>query len=71
MGIAIHQSKALFKAYHRLAENSKFIKGLVQNLHKTGSRTLVYTMIWFYPDNIESGGKFWLRNIKIRNKPTE
>jgi len=22
-------------------------------------------MIWFYPDNIESGGKCGLRNIKI------
>ena len=28
-------------------------------------------MIWFYPDNIESGGKGGLRNIKIRNSPSE
>ena len=28
-------------------------------------------MIWFYPDNIESGGKCWLRNIKIPNSPSE
>ena len=28
-------------------------------------------MIWFYPDNIESGGKCGLRNIKIRNSPSE
>ena len=41
VGIAIHQSKALFKAYPRLAENFKFIKGLVHNLHKTGKHTLV------------------------------
>ena len=55
MGIALNQWKALFKAYHCLAENFKFIKGLVHNLHKTGRRTLVGTMIWFYPDNIEIG----------------
>ena len=41
VGIALHKSKALFKAYHRLAEYFKFIKGLVHNLHKTGRRTLV------------------------------
>ena len=41
MGIALHQWKALFKAYHRLPESLKFIKGLVHNLHKTGRRTLV------------------------------
>ena len=40
-GIALHQWKALFKAYDCLAENFKFIKGLVHNLHKTGRRTLV------------------------------
>ena len=40
-GIALHQWKALFKAYQRLAENFKFIRGLVHNLHKTGRRTLV------------------------------
>ena len=28
-------------------------------------------MIWFYPDNIESGGKFGLRYIKIRNSSSE
>ena len=28
-------------------------------------------MIWFYPDNIESGGKCGLHNIKIRNSPPE
>jgi len=28
-------------------------------------------MIWFYPDNIESGDKCGLRNIKIRNSPSE
>ena len=41
VGIAIYQSKALFKAYQRLAENFKFIKGLVHNLHKTGRCSLV------------------------------
>ena len=41
VGIALHQLKALFKAYHRLTENFKFIKELVHNLHKTGRRTLV------------------------------
>ena len=29
------------------------------------------TMIWIHPDNIESGGKYGLRNIKIRNSPSE
>jgi hypothetical protein len=28
-------------------------------------------MIWFYPDNIESGGKYGLSSIKIRNSPSE
>ena len=28
-------------------------------------------MIWFYHDNIESRGKCGLRNIKIRNSPSE
>ena len=28
-------------------------------------------MIWIHPDNIESGGKCGLRNIKIRNSPSE
>ena len=41
VGIALHQWKALFQAYHRLAENFKFIKGLVHNLDiKKGRRTL-------------------------------
>ena len=39
--IALHEWKALFKAYHRLAENFKFIKGLVHSIHKTGWRSLV------------------------------
>ncbi len=41
VGIALHQWKALFKAYHRLTENFKFIKGLVYNLQKTGRHTLI------------------------------
>ena len=32
------------ESYHPLAENFKFIKGLVHNLHKTGRRTLV---LWY------------------------
>ena len=28
-------------------------------------------MIWFCPDNIESGGKCGLCNIEIRNSPSE
>jgi hypothetical protein len=28
-------------------------------------------MIWIHPDDIESGGKYGLRNIKIRNSPSE
>jgi len=28
-------------------------------------------MIWIHPDNIESGGKYGLRNIKICNSPSE
>ena len=45
MGIALHQWKAPFKAYHPLAEDFKFIKGLVHNLHKTGSGPLYYDMV--------------------------
>ena len=48
--IAIYKLKALFKAYHRLAYNFKFIKGSVHNLQKAVMRTLVL-------DNIECGGK--------------
>ena len=45
MGIDLHQLKALFKAYHRLAENFKFIKGLVHNLHKQAGAPLYYDMV--------------------------
>ena len=34
VGIDLYQSKGLFKAYPRLAQNFKFIKGLVHNLQK-------------------------------------
>ena len=57
MGIAIDQSKALFKAYHRLAENFKFIKGLPSSQFTSSRQAHPCTMIWLYPDNIESGGK--------------
>ena len=37
-------------------------KGLVHHLHKN-RQAHPCTMIWFYPDNIERGGKGGLRNI--------
>ena len=35
------RTEGLFKAYPRLAKKFKFIKGLVHNLQKTDSHTLV------------------------------
>ena len=44
VGMVIHHLKPLFKLYHWLTENFKFIKGLLHNLHKKCRRTLV---LWY------------------------
>ena len=70
MVIAIYQSKGLFKAYPRLAENFKFIKGLVHNLQKTVMRTLVQGYD-FIQTTFRSEVNVGMRNIDLRNNPSE
>ena len=72
VGIAVHKSKALFKAYHRLAENFKFFKGSVPNLQKN-NQAHPCSVMWFYPDNtvLKLEVNVALRNTEMPNSPSE